>query len=142
MLCEGAYGNSAAHHLGTDSDCVSVAPLPHLLTREVLMSTPIEKLRVHFLLAQMLCISSSLERPKNSICMSISTFDEHSISSSLNHSILPELQIEVHIASGQDQKIWYWFISYIVTYGKPVLFDILKLISALDRYETFYRLLI
>jgi len=55
MLCEDAHGNSAAHQLGTDSDCISVVPLPHLLTGEVLMSTPIEKLNVHFMLAQMLC---------------------------------------------------------------------------------------
>ena len=131
MLCEDAHGNSGAHQ---HSDCISLLPLPHLLTREVIMSTPIEKLRVHFLLAQMLCISSPLKGPRNSICKSISTFDEQSVASSLNHIILPELQIQVHTTSGQDQNIWYWFISHMVTYEKPVLFDIFEWISALDRY--------
>lgn len=89
---------------------------------------------MHFLLAQMLCISFPLRGPRNSICKSISTFDEQSVASNLNHSMLPELQIQVHTTSGQDQNIWYWFISYMVTYEKPVLFDIFELTSVLDRY--------
>jgi hypothetical protein len=51
VLCENACGNNADHHLQTDSDCIAVVPLPHLLTREALMSTALEKLQLHLLLA-------------------------------------------------------------------------------------------
>jgi hypothetical protein len=98
----------------------------YVCTREVLMSTPVEKLRVRFLLAQMLYISSPLNGPRNSISKSISTFDEQSVARSLNHSILPELQIQFIQPVGRTRIYGTGSYHIMVTYEKPVLFDIFE----------------